>query len=454
MASKNRLIAGAALSALALTAFFTGRVMEAGALAEKIRANLRASALASSPPATVPPPLTHQQLAVGEILALPFEDFYEALRSAPGDARQKWATELAAMPEGPRRRAAVSGFYKLLVQFDPAAAAKAISEIEDEGLLRLALGAAVNAAPGFALPLMAELSLSLQDRVHGKRDYLSDVMLDWARIDPPATARFLDDHPEAFDSLSHTGRFYTTGQIVSTWAAIDPIAAREWIDRSEKWDISTESFIEGWYESDRAAAISYTLAHAEERQMTGALGAILRELYSDSRDEAKKFIESLPESRRPDAFKEAFRTLILLRFPDSGEAEWDPHAIASWMIEFPPAYWEGVLGGLFDYSENGPVDMLPWIEQLPPEIREHAVAEYPGPSDKSPSEKLMTIFRLADPVLRDQLLKGMLNSLRLDFDEAATAVTNAPISPQQRQHFMRIIADEKAKRDRLYRGDE
>jgi len=62
------------------------------------------------------------------------------LRAAPGDAREKWARDLAAMPDGPRRRAAISGFYKLLVQFDPEAAAKAIDAIKDEKSLRLALG--------------------------------------------------------------------------------------------------------------------------------------------------------------------------------------------------------------------------------------------------------------------------------------------------------------------------
>ena len=49
---------------------------------------------------------------------------------APGEARKKWASELEAMPDGPRRIAGVSAFYKLLVQFDPEAAAKTISEIK------------------------------------------------------------------------------------------------------------------------------------------------------------------------------------------------------------------------------------------------------------------------------------------------------------------------------------
>jgi len=435
-----------AMAAVVLAAFFTGRTVEEKALAAKAQSKSRASL--SPPAASEPPPVSYRQLGLAEIVALPFADFYEALRAAPGEAREKWASELAAMPEDPRRRAAYSGFYKLLVQFDPAAAAKAIGEIEDIKLQRLALGSAVNAAPGFALPLMAELSLSLEDRLTGKRDYLSDVVLEWSLIDAPAVARFIDEHREAFEGLSG-GRYLTTDQVVSAWAAVDPKAAQEWIERKEQWVSSEvrEFFVEGWYENDRAAAVSYTLAHVEDPEMSSAIGAIVRNLYSDSKEEAAKFIESLPENKRPDAFKEAFRRLILLEEEDTGDATFTPRAIASWMVEFPSAYWRGALSGLFISDAKGAADMLSWIQLLPPEVREAAAAEYSAPFDKSPPEKITPVFQVADPVLRDQLLRALLNS-SLDFDEAITAVTTAQIPSEQKNHALQIIAAVKAEKDR------
>src|SRR2546423_5582332 len=162
MVVRFRALTTAGLGIIALLAFFTGWHVEKRALAAQPLANSRIP---------VPPPapsqsgaVSYRKLAVADILGLPFSDFYDALRSAPGDARNQWAGELKAIPEGPRRTAAVSGFYKLLVQFDPDAAVKAISEIEDVRLQCVALGAAVNSAPGFAMPAMAELSRSLESR--------------------------------------------------------------------------------------------------------------------------------------------------------------------------------------------------------------------------------------------------------------------------------------------------
>lgn len=447
MTAKFRVIAAIALSALALAAFFTGRVVEERALAEKMRADARASTLAAAPSPSVAPVMSHQQLVVADIFALPFAEFYEALRSAPGAARDKWVAELAAMPDGPRRRAAVSGFYKLLVQFDPEAAAKAISAIQDEGSLRLALGAAVDAAPGFAVPLIAKLSLTLQDRLTGKRDYVSDVLLEWSLIDPTAAMRFMADNKEAFGEFSR-GRYFTTAQVLSSWAAINPKAAKQWIDEQENvgWEYR-QFFIEGWYTNDRAAAVSYTLAHADDSEMSGAIGAVLQNLYLDSKEEAKKFIESLPENKRPEAFREAFRHLILLDEEATGGAAMTPQAVASWMIEYPPAYWQGAVGGLFGNDERAAADLLSWIQQSPPGIREAAAGEYFAGFDKSPSEKIAPVLQVTDPVLRDRLLSALVTNQSLDFDEATTAVSNAPLSVEQKRHFLEIVAAAKARSD-------
>jgi hypothetical protein len=446
MSARSRWFAAMALAAVGLAAFIAGRTVEETALAARMQANGRVSQ--PGPAATPAASMSHQQLVVADIFALPFADFYEALRSAPGAAREKWVAELATMPDSPRRRAAVSGFYKLLVQFDPEAAGKAISAIEDEASLRLALGAAVNAAPGFALPLMAELSLSLQDRLTGKRDYVSDVLLEWSLIDPAAAIRFIGDHEKAFDEFGR-GRYFTTKQVLSSWAAIDPKAANQWMDKKEN-EVGSETrefFIEGWYENDRAAAVSYTLAHAEDPEMSAAIGAIVRNLYFDSKDEAKKFIESLPESKRPEAFQEAFRRLILLDEEATGDAAMTPHAIASWMIEFPPAYWQGALGRLFGNDERASADLLSWIQQSPLEIREAAAGEYFAAFDKSPSEKIAPVLQVADPVLRDRLFSAMMENRSLEFDEARTAVTEAPLSVEQKWHFLEIVAAAKARRD-------
>jgi hypothetical protein len=198
MVAKDRVVAGALL-AIGLGAFFIGRNAEERAL--RARNRTVESVSASRAPVSTPQPPSYRELKVAEILAMPFPEFYEALRSAPNEARQKWAAELEKMPAGPRRISASIAFYKLLVQFDPTAAAKMISAITDEGLQNLAVGSAIDAAPGFAMREMAELvlSLNLSSKSRNRPDNFSDVMFQWMAIDPAAVAKFLDDHPEARD---------------------------------------------------------------------------------------------------------------------------------------------------------------------------------------------------------------------------------------------------------------
>jgi hypothetical protein len=434
-----------ALFIVPLIAFFTGRTVEQRAVAAKMRSVSRNSVL---PQVIRTPPLPHEQLPVTEIFALPFAEFYEALRAAPREARAKWASELMAMPEGPRRRAAVSGFYKLLVQFEPEGAVKAIGEIEDVSLQRLALDAAVNAAPGFALPLVAQLSLTLQDRITGKRDHFSEVLLEWALIDPPAAARFIDDHAEAIDEFGR-GRYLHIDQVISTWAAVDPKAAKEWIDRKERWGgwEIREFFIEGWYENDRAAAISYVLANVDDEDMGPAIGAIVRNLYFESKDEAMKFVESLPEDKRRDALRDAFHNIGLGDEKETGDTALTPRAVASWIIEFPPSYWHEALGRLFRFTWANAEEMLSWIQQQPPSIREALALEYEAPFANSPSEKVMPVLQIPDPVLRDQLLKGMLVNESVDFDGVKGAIASAPISLGQKRHFLEVVAAATVRRD-------
>jgi hypothetical protein len=434
MVTRSRLLAATALIAVALASFFTGRNVEERALAAKALANARAST--SPSPASQREPPSHRQLAVAEIVALPFADFYEALRSAPAEARRKWATELEAMPEGPRRTAAISGFYKLLVQFEPAAAAKAISEIEDKDLQNLALASAVDAAPGFAMRTMAELNLTLKDPFSRRENYFFEVLGEWLLIDAPAVVQFLDNHPDVDIDASLVPR-----ELISTLATLDPEAAKEWMKKKGRCEVpeNRRSFIEGWYENDRAAAVSYVVSRADDPEMRDVIGDVLRGLYYDSKEEARKFIESLPDdTRRHDAFRAAFEHSIFGDEEETGETRFTPRAVGEWMIEFPPAYWKGTMAEIFMYSRK-PQEMLSWIEQQPLAIREALAAEYRPSYKASASDTIHHVLQVADPRLRDQLLRGLVNHLDATLGDIRTAISTAALSQEQKNHALQIV---------------
>jgi hypothetical protein len=424
-----------ALLTVALAAFFIGRTVEERALAAKARADMRPSI--SSTSAINSGPTSYRQLAVLEILKLPFAEFYEALRSAPGEARKKWASEVEAIPDGPRRIAAVSAFYKLLVQFDPIMASRTISEIRDKRLQRLALDCAVDAAPGFAMRTMAELCLSLKDE-SGK---LGDTLGEWMEIDAPGVAQFMDDHLDITPFSQ---------ELISNLASLNPQAAKEWMEKKKLSEVPElrRAFIEGWYENDRAAAVSYVLANADDPAMRDSIGGVLSALYYDSDEEARKFIEGLPDdATRRAALKTAFESSIFREEDETGEPKLTPHAVGDWLTQFPPAYWKGTLARIFKWSKKAPDSMLTWIAEQPLTIREEVAAEYTPQFEEKVPEALTPVLQVSDPLLRDQLLRAFFKHMDAMPEEARAALTNAPISAEQKNHVFQIIASVEAESD-------
>jgi hypothetical protein len=445
-AKKIRFISVAALLTVAFAAFILGRHFEKQALADRLRSGWRPAGVPSQPIEVKGP--SYRELRAADIIALPFSEFYEALRTAPADARAKWAAELEKMPDDPKRTAALSGFYKLLIQFDPAVAVKAIADIKDRGMQIVALDAAAKAAPGFAFPDLATLIVKLPYYYRGhSRDYLSEMFLDWSSVDPPAVARFVEEHPDA------VGQYINHEEVVLDWAALDPKAAREWAEGHNLWQTPKllRSFIQGWYESDRPAAVSYVLAHpdnpeSDEFEVEGAIaGDILRQLYFDTKEEAREFIARLPdEKRREAAFHAAFRYSHYDEEEEMGEPKLSPRAIRDWMVQFPPAYWKDTLRSVFQSSNKPPEEAISWIEQQAPEIRDAVAAEYEPPYQRPLSETLPSILRVADPRLRDQLVMAVFKNSQFTAKDLDDALAAAAISAEQKNHVLEILPQVKA----------
>lgn len=431
-------IATLALTGVALTAFFVGRHVEAEALAAKTMAG----------PLTVPTSLatakperpSYHELRAADLFALSFADFYEALRSAPAEARKKWAAEVEHMPPGPRRTAAVMGFYKLLVQFDPAVAIKSIREIQDERVRNLALEAAVDAVPGFAMADLAAVMAELYKEPGGHtRSYSDELIEQWTDLDPAAVVRFQERHRWA----NEVHPVFTS--VIENWAQLDLKAAKEWLDSRDEWKNPEyqRAFINGWYENDRPAAVAYVLAHASETDMRDSVGNILRGLYYDAKDEARKFIEALPDDRiRRTAFRAAFDNIMYDEVEDSGDAAFSPRAVAEWMVEFPPDYWKGRLKDLFKWSRKPPREMISWIEKQSPAIQVVAAADYTPPWKASADDVLKAVFEVPDLRLRDHLLEGVFKrSYDIPLEDLQEAIAKAPLSAEQRAHVLQLMAD-------------
>jgi hypothetical protein len=445
---KLRIVLPLGLLVLALTSLFVGRRVEEEALAKK-RATTDLQAKLPAPTVTPFEP-TYRDLAVAEILGLSFSEFYEALRSAPGDAREKWAAELEKMPAGPRRTAALAAFYKLLVQFDPIAAAKTVCEIKDKKVQELALDSVTGAASGFALRDIAELFLKLPPDPSDYRKYLENVVSEWVVIDPPAVAQFYDGHPE----IAEHG---LNRDLITNWAALDPEATRKWMDSRGVGPGFEGEFFDGWYLNDRSAAVAFALAHAEDLKITAVLENALSALYVDSKEDAKRFIEQLPNDElRNNAFrglKVNFGTA-----EETGEPDLTPRAVADWMTQFPPAYWHEHLSGVLGYWNAGPPqEVLFWIQQQPPEIQNAVAAEYTLSGTEDTVKTVTALWQLARPDLRDRLLAAMFHNSSSSAWQMIEEIKKSSLPVEQRQHVLEIAAqvdkDEQAAREERARAE-
>lgn len=448
MISRHAVIVAAGGLLIGTLAFFSGRVVETRILAARDRAREQQAPLPAAS-ATSAPPSFHELQAV-EILALPFAEFYEALRSAPTEARTKWAADIQAIPVGPRRTAALAAFYKLMVQFDPVWAANSACEIKDKETQDLALESVTSAAPGFALKDIATLFLKLPADPSDYRKYLEEVISDWVPLDPPAVAQFYDEHPE----IAEHG---LNRDLITSWAAIDPGTAKEWLDAHRYAGDEIADFIMGWYLNNSRAATDYAVEHAEELAPTAGLGNLLSALYSDSKEEAKKFIEHLPND---ELRHKAFRGLKVNfgTAEETGEPDLTPRAMADWMTQFPPAYWREHLSGVLGYWNDGPPqEVFSWIEQQPAEIRGAVAAEYKKPTGKDTVETVNAVLQFARIDLRDQLLAAMFQNSPGDTSQMMNEITNSSLSAEQKRNVLEIAAkverDEQAARDERARAE-
>lgn len=426
---KTVLVGGLLLSALA---FFFGRAVEQQTLARKAGSLNQPTGLPT--PTITPEAPTYRELAAADIIGLPFAEFYEALRSAPGEAREKWRVDLERMPTGPRRNAAVAGFYKLVVQFDPVTAAKDVCKIDNKDLRNLALQSIAGAAPGFALK---DIATVLLNNPADAPDYLNlyEVMSQWITLDPAAVAKFCDEHSDAVDLGNN-------GALVKAWAAIDPEATSQWMKVNKFGPGLLGDFLMGLYEHDPAAATDYAIMHAEDLVPLAGLGSLLSALYSDSKEDAKKFIERLPNDElRHNAFRGFEFAVEFGTAEETGEPDRTPRAIADWMVQFPPKYWRGHLAEVFDHWNDGAQpELFAWIEQQPPALRSAVAAEYKMPVGGKVVDVVSTLLQYGNLELRDQLFVALFQNSASHIDQMKEAIVGSTLPVTQKDFVLQFVA--------------
>lgn len=381
-------------------------------------------------------PEAFDRILIRNIATVPFVALYDLLRSAPPKTRDGWIKQLNDMPDGPQRNAALSSFYKTLVQIDPRAAAESVAGVHGTYARSLAVDAIVGAAPLSAMGEMANMLIKLPpEAARVRRNLFRDVLYDWSAVDPVATAHFIEEHPDVAADL-----------LLSNWARVDPDAAKAWLERqpaSLQTDANAiDGLVAGWFERDEANALAFVVAHAREESFTTAIGNLADSLFHRSPDEARTFLLRLPKEARGAGITEivSMTTGVVLGLP----GDWGrlPKDVANWILTLPEESWSGAMEHILEnWERRDETELANWINQLPAGTRDQVAVDYCSASGLSYPEQAIAIgLTITDASLREQSLRKLMSRWSTDsFEEALSVLQKVQLTEAQMQYLVELL---------------
>ncbi len=374
------------------------------------------------------------------VATVPFSQLYDILRSASPEQIAAWARELEQMPEGPRRTAAVTSFYKSLIQVDPAAAIKAIHEALNLNVRDAAIEALLKTAPESIWGDIAGMFLHLRKPVNiNSRE---DVIWRWSMVDPGAAAHFIEAHPEK-DEKGEDGRLWA---LLANWGEIDPAAAKAWLeeDAARQTDDAFRAFACAWASVDRAAAIDYAVANAGTANFDEAIKDLAYYMFPKHPEDSRALVLRLPPAQARLAVENIMgqTTAVLLHAPEGYQRP--PEEAARWVVALPSELWSDGIGAVVNgWMRDDQDEAVSWINQLPAATRDVALADVCRKAWLEDAERAVAFgMTISNPKLRDEALGEFATKLGLDRAEALERLEQLQLSHEQKAYLRKIMPAE------------
>jgi hypothetical protein len=438
---------GFAFSALAVGAFQAGRlsVDAAGPVREKPVIDSAASAPNISAPYKPPAALEQTRVTVRDIATVPFSELYDVLKPASHEQLLAWARDLEQMPRGPSQRAAVTAYYKSLVQVDHRAAIEMVLHADNLHTRDVAIDAVLKAAPESIWGELAEMTVQLP--YQGRCGFREDVISKWSQVDPVAVSQFIESHPlDAFSLERGNGEDNRLPSLLYNWAAIDPAAAREWLDAdaSRQTKGAFRAFVTTWALTNRPAAINYVVTKAGHPNLGEAVDYLAYDFVRRSPDDATNLILRLPAEQAKTALKKIARdTNGGLWISGKYEAAPNVDVFARWMVNLPVETWSESIGYIAqEWIKQDVNAATSWLNQLPPDLRDRAIASFCHAAESESAAQVITLgSTMKDQALVDKTLGEFARNLRTTREEAIDAINDLPISDEQREYLRKVMPE-------------
>jgi len=396
---------------------------------------------------------------VPDIARLPFVETYRILKSASPEMVRSYCNQLEQLPLGPSRTAALSAFFKTLIQTNPLLTKDLILELKKDDRW-LPLSAIREAATPRGMEAVADVLLSFdRSEISGcSYDLLRDSLDEWGKNDPLALKQFLETHRG-----QDVGRYFD--KLVLNWAAYDPEAAREWMaieiekrpllptrpteDGGEEvfdseWRSTVETmsvaWIQGFLSHDPDRAIQYVVENADSPAVDQALYWLAGDLYAISPDRARDLINRLPEKQQSQSLRSIGDKANVLVKSDASDNTTSPRFVAEWMLEFPPqTYREGIGGVLRSWEMSDPQELFAWMADLPAPTRDQMVREFPSVSSEHAQEDFDTVMQVPDPALRTQLLEHLAREAKYAESQLRRGLEKSKLPAEEKARLVSLI---------------
>jgi hypothetical protein len=357
-----------------------------------------------------------------------FDQAFRLLHSAPKEALTAWTKRLEGLPVGPRKTAGITAFFKTLAQIDASTAVDLALSLNLHDSRWTAIGAISNAIPAANLNEVARMYTALNEKKLG----LSDLVLNWSRSDPVATAEFLSTYNG--DVENSDVRYLT-----ANWAALDPTAATEWLARHPVRREATvyAGFYSGWLEHDRAAALDDLRTRLDDQTFSKALEVVSKDLFKDSQAAARAFILTLPPAAQETGVEAIVGDVTAIYL--SGAPELKADEVAKWLITLPENLWHQNLGEILNqWPEQEQAARDEWIDQLPPGTRDAVLANYcQAYRSHMPTDNIRAGLRIRDPDLRRETFRNTFGDM--DQEARQELLANATLLPAEVKELAKIL---------------
>lgn len=395
------------------------------------------------------------------LAGMSFSETFEMLKATAPETLKAWAKNLEEIKPSPTKCAAITTFFKTLIQVNPPAAKEMILELKEESRW-VAMLAIKEAAPPRAMKEVVEILLTYdRGEISGcSFDFLGSAFEEWSRNDPVAVKEFLEERrPEEMVS------YY--GDLVRNWAAYDPESARSWMmqqfevrppllkwklgeSRSPEesaWGYASEGMVQGWaegfFENDRAAALNYLLAHDDEITAK-AIPGVVAAVFAESPEEARAFLLRLPAKRQVEALGGVAGRADSFGYKDRDEIVRSPESVANWMLQFPSEMWsENIADVLRGWNT---AEALAWIGNLPADTQNTVATHYDFYATTDTAEKEFNlVMDVPNLALRQQLLERLMQQARYAREAVLASLEKTQLPEVEKARLAALIPpDEEA----------